>query len=140
MSSEQNKAIVQRWFAEMINTNNLGIAEELIDTHYVNHFLPGQTGPDVERQIMTLFFSAFPDLQGTVEDLFAEGDRVAVRLMWRGTNSGSFNGMPPTDKQVAFSTTNIFRLVNGKIAENWPQVDMMGLMQQLGAIAASQAG
>lgn len=136
MSAEHNKATVRRWFAEMINTNNAGIADELIDAHYVNHFLPGQTGPDVERQIMTLFFSAFPDLQGTIEDLFAEGDRVAVRLTWRGTNSGSFNGMPPTNKKVAFGTTNIFRLVNGKIAENWPQVDMMGLMQQLGAIPA----
>jgi predicted ester cyclase len=138
MSVEQNKAIVRRWFAEMISTNNAGIAEELIDSHYVNHFLPGQTGPEVEKQIMTLFFSAFPDLQGTVEDMLAEGDRVAVRLIWRGTNTGSFNGMPPTNKYVSFGTTNIFRVLNGKIAENWPQVDMMGLMQQLGAIPAPQ--
>ncbi|MBX3086012.1 MAG: ester cyclase [Anaerolineae bacterium] len=136
MSAEQNKAIVRRWFAEMINTNNAGIAEELIDTHYVNHFIPDQTGPAVEQQIMTMFFSAFPDLEGTIEDLFAEGDRVCVRLIWRGTNHGSFNGMPPTGKYVAFGTTNIFRVVNGKIAENWPQVDMMSLMQQLGAIPA----
>ncbi len=138
MSVEQNKALVRRWFAEMISTNNLGIAEELIDSRYVNHFITGQTGPEAEKQIMTLFFSAFPDLQGTVEDMFAEGDRVAVRLIWRGTNTGSFNGMPPTNKYVAFGTTNIFRVLNGKIAENWPQVDMMGLMQQLGAIPAPQ--
>jgi predicted ester cyclase len=62
------------------------------------------------------------------------GDRVAVRLIWRGTNTGSFNGMPPTGKPVAFGTTNIFRGANRKIAENWPQVDMMTLMQQLGAV------
>ena len=134
MSAEQNKAVVQRWFAEMINVNNPNIADELIDPHYVNHFLPGQTGPAVEQQIMTLFFSAFPDLQGTIDDLFAEGDRVAVRLTWRGTNGGSFNGMPPTNKAVAFSSTSIFRVANGKIAENWAQVDMLGLMQQLGVI------
>jgi predicted ester cyclase len=134
MSAEQSKAIVRRWFAEMINSNNLGIADELIDAHYVNHFIPGQTGPEAERQIMNMFFGAFPDLVGTIDDLFAEGDRVCVRLTWRGTNSGSFNGMPPTNKLVAFGTTNIFRVANGKIAENWPQVDMMGLMQQLGAI------
>jgi steroid delta-isomerase-like uncharacterized protein len=134
MSAEQNKAVVRRWFAEMISSNNAGIAEELIHHSYVNHFMLGQTGPDVEKQIMTLFFSAFPDLEGTIEDIFAEGDRVAVRLTWRGTNTGSFNGMPPTNKQVAFGVTNIFRLVDGKIAENWPRVDMMGLMQQLGAI------
>ena len=138
MSAEQNKALVRRWFAEMISTNNLGIADELIDAHYVNHFLPGQTGPEVERQIMTLFFGAFRDLVGTIEDIFSEGDRVCVRLTWRGTNNGSFNGMPPTNKKVAFGTTNIFRVLNGKIAENWPQVDMMALMQQLGAIPTPQ--
>lgn len=135
MSAEQNKAIVRRWCTEMINQNHLALADELIDASYVNHFFPSeQTGPEVEKQITSMFYSAFPDLQGTIEDLFAEGDRVAVRLTWRGTNRGSFNGMPPTGKPVAFGTTVIFRLVNGKIAENWPQVDMMGLMQQLGAI------
>lgn len=134
MSAEQNKAVIRRWFAEMISTNDLGIANELVDPNYVNHFIPGLTGPEAERHIMTMFFSAFPDLVGTIEDLLAEGDRVAVRLIWRGTNSGSFNGMPPTNKHVAFGTTNIFRVNNGKIAENWPQVDMMGLMQQLGVI------
>ena len=137
MSTEQNKTIIRHWFAELINKNNLALADELVDTNYVNHFLPpDQTGPEAEKHIMTLFFSAFPDLQGTVEDLLAEGDKVAVRITWRGANTGNFMGMPPTNKQVAFTSINIFRLVNGKIAENWPQIDMMGLMQQLGVIPA----
>ena len=136
MSAEQNKVVVRRWFDEFINKNNMALAEELIDPNYVNHFLPPDAGkgPEAEKQIMTMFFSAFPDLKGTVEDLFAEGDRVAVRIIWRGSNTGSFMGMPPTGKQAAFATTNIFRVSDNKIAENWPQVDMMSLMQQLGAI------
>ena len=136
MSAEQNKAVIQRWFDEFINKNNMALAEELIDTNYVNHFLPPDAGkgPQAEKQIMVMFFSAFPDLQGTIEDLFAEGDKVAVRIIWRGANTGSFMGMPATGKQVTFASNNIFRAANGKITENWPQVDIMGLMQQLGAI------
>ncbi len=136
MSAEQNKTVIQRWFDEFINKNNVALADELIDPNYVNHFLPTDAGkgPQAEKQIMDMFFSAFPDLQGNIEDLFAEGDKVAARIIWRGANSGSFMGMPSTGKQVAFASNNIFRVANGKITENWPQVDIMGLMQQLGAI------
>jgi predicted ester cyclase len=83
MSAEQNKVVVRRWFDEFINKNNMALAEELIDPNYVNHFLPPDAGkgPEAEKQIMVMFFSAFPDLKGTIEDLFAEGDRVAVRIM-----------------------------------------------------------
>jgi predicted ester cyclase len=136
MSAEQNKMVIQRWFDDFINKNNMSLAEELIDPNYVNHFLPPTAGkgPEAEKQIMVMFFSAFPDLQGTIEDLFAEGDKVSARIIWRGSNGGSFMGMPPTGKQVAFASNNIFRVANGKITENWPQVDIMGLMQQLGAV------
>lgn len=141
MSTETNKTIIRRWFAGMINENNPALADELIDPNYVNHFLPPEAGkgPEAEKQIMVMFFSAFPNLTGTIDDLLAEGDKVAVRLTWRGTNTGSFMGMPPTNKQVAFACTNVFRLANGKIVENWPLVDMMSLMQQLGAIPTPQA-
>jgi len=135
MSTEENKVILRRWLDELINKNNLALADEFMDASYVNHFLPpGPTGPDAERQIMGMFFSAFPDLQGTLEDILGEGDKVVTRVTWRGSNTGSLMGMPPTGKPVAFQGINIFRLANGKIAENWPQVDMMGLMQQLGPV------
>ncbi len=137
MSTEQSKAVVRRWFSELINKNDPALADELIDASYVNHFLPpGHTGPEAEKYIINMFFSAFPDLQGTLEDLVAEGDRVALRITWRGTNTGSLMGMPPTDKPVSFGVINILRVANGKIAENWAQVDMLGLMQQLGAVPA----
>lgn len=133
MSSEQNKAIIRRWFSEFINKNDPSLADELIDPAYVNHFLgTGIVGPAAERQIMMMFFSAFPDLKGTLEDIFAEGDKVATRITWRGHNTGSLMGMPATGKYVEFASNNIFRILNGKIVENWPQVDMAGLMQQLG--------
>lgn len=134
MSTDQNKSIIRGWFDEFINKNNPTLAEQYIDATYVNHFFPadGPTGPEAEQQIMGMFFSAFPDLKGTIEDIFAEGDKVAARIIWRGTNTGNLMGIPPTGKSAVFASNNIFRLANGKIAENWPQVDMMGLMQQLG--------
>jgi steroid delta-isomerase-like uncharacterized protein len=136
MATEQNKIVIRRWFDDVINKNNMEMAEELIDANYINHFLPPDSvkGPQAEQQIMVMFFSAFPDLQGTIEDLFAEGDKVAVRIIWSGTNTGSFMGRPATGKLVAFASNNIFRVESGKITENWSQVDMMTLMQQLGAL------
>ena len=69
MSAEQNKALVQRWFDEFINKNNMALAEALIDPNYVNHFLPLEAGkgPQAEKQIMVMFFSAFPDLRGRLK-------------------------------------------------------------------------
>lgn len=139
MSSEQSKAVVQGWFDELVNKNNPAVADKYMDAAYINHFFPagGPVGPEAEQQITVMFYAAFPDLKGTLEDIFADGDKVATRITWRGTNTGSLMGMPPTGKHVSFGVNNIFRIVNGKIAENWPQVDMMGLMQQLGAIPAA---
>ena len=141
MSTEQNKALLRRWFSEFISKNDTSLADELIDPAYINHFLGSSvSGPAAERQIMALFFSAFPDLQGSLEDTVAEGDKVATRIIWRGHNTGSLMGMPPTGKYAEISSNNIFRIANGKIVENWPQVDMAGLMQQLGVGApAGQA-
>jgi steroid delta-isomerase-like uncharacterized protein len=135
MSTEQNKTLIRRWLEEVINANDGTAADTFMSADYVNHFMPpGQVGPEVERQILVLFFSAFPNLKGTLEDIVAEGDRVVTRIIWRGANTGSLMGIPPTGKQAAFSAINIFRIADGKIAENWPQVDMMGLMQQLGVV------
>lgn len=85
---------------------------------------------------MAVYTAAFPDLQLTTEDMVAEGDKVAIRNTWRGTHQGAFQGLPPTGKHVAFTGTDIFRFVGGKIAEQWADLDALGLMQQLGVIPA----
>jgi predicted ester cyclase len=77
---------------------------------------------------------AFPDLRLTVEDIFCEGDMVAARVAFRGTHRGEFQGIPPTGKEVAFSSIEIDRMVDGKVAEHWFEMDLLGLMGQLGAI------
>jgi predicted ester cyclase len=81
-----------------------------------------------------MFFAAFPDIQHTLEDQLAEGDKVAVRLTIRGTQQGEFQGMPATGKAITMTSLNILHFANGKIAEQWVETDDLGLLQQLGAI------
>ena len=103
---------------------------------YVAH-APGPPGPldsEAWTQFIASFAEAFPDLRLTVEDIFSEGDMVAARIAFHGTHRGEFQGIPPTDKQVAFSSIEIDRMVDGKVREHWFELDQLGLMRQLGAI------
>jgi steroid delta-isomerase-like uncharacterized protein len=136
MSTEDNKALVRRFYADGVH--NPAIFDDLLAPTYILHF-PGNppiVGVEPAKQLMIAYTSAFPDLQLTTEDLVAEGDRVAIRNIWHGTHHGAFRGLPPTGKSVVFTGTDIFRCVGGKIAEQWADLDALGLMQQLGAIPA----
>src|SRR5437899_12851450 len=93
-------------------------------------------GIEAFRQFTSAFFTAFPDLQTTIEDLMAEGDKVAVRQTWRGTHTGNFQGTPPTGKRVTFTSIEVYRVAGDKLAEEWVELDVFGLLQQLGAIPA----
>lgn len=97
--------------------------------------VPGQT-PSREgmKQLMSMFFSAFPDLHSSIDVLVAEGDIVAGRMTTTGTHKGDFMGIAATGKQVNFTETHIVRIVNGKAVEHWGNSDDMTMMQQLGVI------
>jgi steroid delta-isomerase-like uncharacterized protein len=132
MTTEDNKALVRRFYEEGVH--NPALFDELLASTYVLHF-PGSppiAGIEQAKQLMTAYASAFPDLQLTTEDMVAEGDKVAIRNTWRGTHHGAFQGLPPTGKHVTFSGSDFFRIVGGKIAEQWADLDSLGLMQQLG--------
>lgn len=136
MSTEQNKAIVNRFFEEFSQTS----VDELFVPNYLHHD-PGlppelQSGRDAYKQLVTMFRTGFPDLKMTVEDLVAEGEKVVARWTWRGTNQGEFQGIPPTGKQVTGSGISIHRVASGKIAEAWVNFDTPGMLQQLGVIPA----
>jgi predicted ester cyclase len=77
---------------------------------------------------------AIPDVTVSFEDSFGEGDRLVVRHLLTGTHKGTLMGIPPTDKTIMMSGTDIYRFVDGKIAEEWAQPDIFGLLQQLGAL------
>ena len=131
--SEQNKAIVRRFFEEVWNRNNLDLADELLAVDYVDHNAPpGSTGGiEGYKQSVAMFRSAFPDINFALDDILGEGDRVAIRLTGRGTHQGNFIGIAPTGKQVSFGGMTFIRLQNGKIVERWGLSDMPGLIQQL---------
>jgi predicted ester cyclase len=136
VSEVDNKAVVRRWIETFNNPYTPQTEVDVLAPGYVAH-APGLSGPlDLEawEQFTAAFVEAFPDLRLTVEDIFSSEDMVAARAAFRGTHRGEFQGIPPTDKEVAFSSIEIDRMVDGKVAEHWFELDMLGLMGQLGAI------
>lgn len=137
VSAEGNKTIVRRLYGELINAGELSRGEELVAADFIDH--PGIPGLPAGRagllQFVSLARTAFPDLHVAVEDLLAEGDRVAARVTVSGTQRGVFMGtIPPTGKRVTWTGIDILRIAGGKIAERWNERDLLGLMEQLGAV------
>lgn len=135
MSTAENKALVHRVFEEGINQNNARLIDEAIGATYVNHNMPTPAfGPEGFRQIIGMFQAGFPDMKVTVEDAIAEGNKVATRGYFTGTHRGAFMGIPATGKTIKVSYSDVWRVENGKLVENWVQMDQLGIMQQLGVI------
>jgi steroid delta-isomerase-like uncharacterized protein len=136
MSTEENKALVRRQVDEMWNQENLAVADEVYATDVIVHGgLPGQpSGVEAIKQGVKLDRAAFPDFHVTIDDLVGEGDKVVIHATIRGTHKGEWLGIPPTGKQVTMTGITIVRIADGKIVEVWNCADLLGLMQQLGAI------
>ena len=136
MSTEENKALIRRLFEEGLNQNKPGVFDELLAPDFVIYDAPIVTppGPEGFRQGIAMFRTAFPDLHVTFEAEFADGDYVFHRGYVTGTHEGEWQGIAPTGKQVKMRTLDIWRVANGKAVENWVQMDMLGLMQQLGVV------
>jgi predicted ester cyclase len=142
MSAEENKAVVRREVEELYNhTGNLDAVEEIFDPKYVSHEpTSGETrGIEGARQFAATFREAFPDLQCTIEDMVAEGDKVVMRFRGSGTHRGETEVFgPPTGKRMEMTGITIKRLSDGKIVEAWTNFDAMGMMQQLGLVPEPQ--
>lgn len=139
---DANTALVERFFDAVMNGRNPQQAAQLLTPDFVAHhsMLPqGKGGAADVAKLLKGFRDGFPDLHYDVEDHVAQADKVATRWVATGTNSGSFQGMPPTGKHVSVGGTDIFRIANGRIAETWVCSDMLGLLQQLGVIQAPPA-
>lgn len=132
----ENRVVVRRWIETFNNPYTPQTEVDILAPGYIAHapWLPGPLDLDAWSQFTASFVQAFPDLRLTVEDIFSGGDMVAARVAFRGTHRGEFQGIPPTGKEVAFSSIEIDRMVDGKVAEHWFEMDLLGLMQQLGAI------
>ena len=135
----EHKTIVRRFFEEAINQGNMTVVDELIARNYIEHEGPvGQpSGIEGFKQFLAMVATAFPDLQVSIEDLIAEGDKVVARVTVRGTHKGTLMGdIAPTGKHVAWKGIDIFQIAGGQIVGRWNHRDLLGLLQQLGVIAA----
>ncbi len=135
---EENKTLARRFFEEVASQQKLDLIDELFAPEYVLH---DPANPMVQnREALKGFlmghYAAFPDAKWTVEDVMAEGDKVTVRWTFSGTHQGDLMGIPPTGKHVAMSGISVYRIADGKIAEEWAVADVMGFMQQLGVVPA----
>lgn len=140
MTAEQLKSNLRRGFEEGMNQRNFAVFDELLAPNYVNHTLPAPVpGPAGMKAVVEMFVTAFPDFRVVVEDLLCDGNLLSTRGYFTGTHQGDFQGIPPTGKTIKAGYIDMWRAENGKFVENWAQLDLLGLMQQLGALPAPQA-
>ena len=140
MSAEESKATMRRYL-DVFEQGNIELLDELLAPDYINHSpatpdLP--TGPEGVKAVVTMFRSAIPDLRVVVDDMIAEGDKVATRYTLEGTHESELFGVPPTSRQLSIKSITVERVSDGRIRDHWRVTDELGMMQQLGAIPAPE--
>ena len=130
---EKHKALVRRFHEEVWNKGNVAAVDEFMGAEYVDYAIPSGLPPGTEglKQAITTYRTAFPDLKATVDDIFAEGDRVAYRWSTRGTHLGDWLGIPPTGNHMAATGISIFRIAGGKVVEGWTSMDLSPTDEEL---------
>jgi steroid delta-isomerase-like uncharacterized protein len=133
MSVEKNKEIVRRVIDEIVNKGDLSLVDEVLASNYVYHFPTHDiNGPKGFKEFVTTMRTAFPDLHVTIEDLMAEGDKVAARVIMRGTFKGELMGIAPTGRKLEFQEAVFVRFEDGKEVEATAYGNMASFNEQLG--------
>jgi predicted ester cyclase len=131
-SAERNKELIQNLFEGILNTGRFELLSQIVSDEFVG--VSGQKGPAGFAAPLKAVRGALPDARWTLEDMMAEGDRVAVRWKLSGTHLGTFNGFTATQSPISNRGMGIFRIQNDKIVESWIETDRLGFLQQIGAI------
>jgi steroid delta-isomerase-like uncharacterized protein len=137
MTTEQNKTLVRQFIEEFLTQGNVNMVKEIVAPDFIENeqLPPGMPqGREGVEMLAPMLHGGFSDFKATIEDIIAEDDKVMVRMTWSGTQTGEFMGLPPSGKAMSVAIIDIFRLAEGKIMEHWGVSDMMGMMQQLGAM------
>ncbi|GGK40190.1 hypothetical protein GCM10010124_36150 [Pilimelia terevasa] len=143
MGIEENKAVVMRAYLDGMNRRDMGVIRECFAPDYVNHFPAGQgevRGIEDFTRTLGEFLDAFDDLVFTVDDILGEGEKVTLRWSAVGVHTGEYRGIPPTTvipptgRTVSFSATDIYRVVGGRVVEEWNTLDGWDIMHQMGAV------
>jgi steroid delta-isomerase-like uncharacterized protein len=128
----RNKAIGRRVFEEIFSKGEVARIDATYAPDFVDESRGGGSSPELIRKAVAGWRAACPDLSIAVADVLAEGDEVVVRWIATGTQTGEWQGLPPTGKHVRVTGQSTFRIVQGKIAREWTQLDWLGLYEQLG--------
>jgi len=142
MSEQDNKAVARRYYEEVLNQRKVDLLDEVAAEDYVEHDpFPGQGNgrADLKARVQ-LLQDAFDPLEFTIKDIIAEDDKVVVRWKNAGNNSGSFLGMPPTNKDISIAGIDIHVVRDGRLAEHWHVVDQLTQLQQMGLIPTPDGG
>ena len=133
--SERIKALARRWFEDLFSRGDLDAADEILSAAFVDH-LPREEERGIEelKHYVSIYRTAFPDIEDTVEDVVAEGDKVVVRWRSRGTHQGELLGVSQTGRHVAFTGLRLFRIAGAVTAESWVSLADRGLQASLVAL------
>jgi predicted ester cyclase len=136
MAAEQNEALIRAYIDAVFNRHQLDGLEAYWDADLTSHWLGMETisGLPAWRTAMEGFFAAFPDAAYTLDDLFFAGDRGVWRGRWHATQQGDWQGIAASGRRVTWSVIIMARFSGGKLAEDWVELDRLGLFQQLGCI------
>jgi steroid delta-isomerase-like uncharacterized protein len=134
MTVQDNKTLIRRLIDEVANTGDLDRADALVDADSVDHAALATQAPGLAgfKQGVAMLRAAFPDLRIAIEEILADGDKVAARLTLRGTHRGPFAGLPASGKQATWAAMSIWRIAGGKVVERWLLPDAPSLQRQLG--------
>ncbi len=135
MSGEENKALVRRYWEEVVNQQSLASIDKLVSPERAAAL----------KSFAEKMYRTFPDCRITIDDMIAEGDEVAARWTAQTTHLGDyashlFGDIPPTGKRITYTGTNIYRIRDGKIVEDQGNVDALGILEQLGAFQSLNQG
>ncbi|HXS98346.1 MAG TPA: ester cyclase [Candidatus Limnocylindrales bacterium] len=135
MTSEENRKLVLEHYESFLQKRDAEAIRKQLAPDFLDHEMPPGTppGPEPVLQFGALLLAAFPDLRIEIEDIVAEGDRVAVRARWTGTHRGVLPMMPfpPSNRTVSFTGMVFWRIRDGRMVERWATIDRLGLQQQL---------
>lgn len=137
---EANKEIVNN-FVAALNSHDLDNLDELLSADYQEHnpFAPEfPPGPETFKAIAGGILAAFPDVEVTIDYMVAEGELVVTRHTVVATHEGDFNGVPATGNEVTWTELHMFRIEDGQIAEHWAELNVIGILQQIGAFPAPE--
>ena len=136
-AAEANEAIMRRFYREVLEAGSMAAVTELIAPGFIDHIpqpLPGQptTGPDAITSFVGMLHTAIPDLRVAVHEVMADENTVMARVTWTGTHTGMFMGIDPTGKRIRATGFDLARIADGKFVEHWGQIDVLGILDQLG--------